>query len=108
MSLVSISMSGSSDPAQDDLARRFLALKRAFQRELRHRPTFLQKTLMNAAAMAMAKAELAATDVSITPNDYVRLSNHARQARAEMFAAFQNKRLDDSAALDQYLDEAAT
>ena len=107
MSHASIAMSGSSDLAQDELTRRFLALKRAFQRELRHRPTFLQKTLMNTAAMAMAKAELAATDTTITPNDYVRLSNHARQARAEMFASFQSKKLDGDDTLDKYLELTA-
>jgi hypothetical protein len=69
-------------------ARRVLALKRAYQRELAHKPTTIQKTLIDRAATLTALAERAALDPSVTANDLVRLDNRAERARAEMFTSF--------------------
>jgi hypothetical protein len=76
-------MSAASDPQ----ARRMLALKRAYQRELAHKPTLIQKTLIDRAATLTVLAERAALDSSVTPNDLVRLDNKAERARHEMFEA---------------------
>jgi len=65
-----------------------LALKRAYQRELAHKPTLIQKTLIDRAATLTALAERAALDPATTANDLVRLDNKAERARAEMFASF--------------------
>lgn len=72
-------------------AHRVLALKRAFQRELRHRPTTLQRTLINSASTLTARAEACALDPNCSPNDVVRISNLAARARADMFAAITAK-----------------
>jgi len=74
--------------ASDAQAQRMLALKRAYQRELAHKPTLIQKTLIDRAATLTALAERAALDPATTANDLVRLDNKAERARAEMFASF--------------------
>jgi hypothetical protein len=66
---------------------RVLALKRAFQRELGRKPTLLQRTLIDRAAVLTAKAEVAALDPTISANDCVRLDGAAARARAAMFKA---------------------
>jgi hypothetical protein len=73
--------------AQVAQARRVLALKRAFQRELGRKPTLLQRTLIDRAAVLTAKAEVAALDPTISANDCVRLDGAAARARAAMFKA---------------------
>jgi hypothetical protein len=77
-------MSALSDAQQ----RRVLALKRAYQRALAHKPTLIQKMLIDRAATLTALAERAALDPAVTANDLVRLDNKAERARAEMFASF--------------------
>jgi hypothetical protein len=79
--------------ASEAQARRVMALKRAYQRELAHKPTLIQKTLIDRAAVLTAKAEAAALDPAVTPNDLVRLDNKAEQARAEMFESFAKREL---------------
>lgn len=76
-------------PVSAAQARRVLALKRAFQRELGHKPTTIQKSLIDRAAVMTAKAEAAALDSTVTANDCVRLDNTANRARAAMFDAFE-------------------
>ena len=95
--------------AQVAQARRLLALKRAFQRELGRKPTCLQRTAMDRAATLTAKAETAALDPVTTANDVVRLDNAAARARAEMFAMFAATRESDDGAsdLDRYLQRRA-
>jgi hypothetical protein len=68
--------------------RRTLALRRAYQRALAHKPTMIQKSLIDRAAVLTALAERAALDPTVTANDLVRLDNKAERARAEMFEAF--------------------
>jgi hypothetical protein len=65
-----------------------LALRRAYQRELRTKPTLIQRTLIDRAAVLTAKAEAAALDPAVTLNDLVRLDNKPERARAEMFESF--------------------
>ena len=77
--------------ASDAQGRRVLALKRAYQRALAHKPTLIQKTLIDRAAVLTAKAEAAALDAAVTPNDLVRLDNKAERARAEMFKSFKRE-----------------
>jgi hypothetical protein len=77
--------------ASDAQARRVLALRRAYQRELRHRPTTIQKALIDRAATLTALAERAALDPAVTANDLVRLDNKAERARAEMFDSFKRE-----------------
>jgi hypothetical protein len=94
--------------ASEAQARRVMALKRAYQRELAHKPTLIQKTLIDRAAVLTAKAEAAALDSSVTPNDLVRLDNRAEQARAEMFAAFGRQRHEQPSSLGDILKGAAS
>jgi hypothetical protein len=67
--------------------RRAQALRRAFQRTLGHKPTTLQRTLMDRAAIMTARAEIAAADPATSANDCVRLDGAAARARAAMFEA---------------------
>ena len=72
-------------------ARRVLALKRAYQRELGHKPTTIQKSLLDRAATMTAKSEAAALDPATTANDCVRLDNAASKARTAMFDSFKTR-----------------
>jgi hypothetical protein len=87
--------------ASEAQARRVLALKRAYQRELAHKPTLIQKTLIDRAAVLTAKAEAAALDPTVTANDLVRLDNKAERARAEMFESI--KREEELPTLEEML-----
>jgi hypothetical protein len=93
-------------PAQAYRAR---ALRRAYQRELGIKPNTIQRTLIDRAAVLTAKAEAAALDPLVKPNDLVRLDGIAARARAEMFAMFAAKcEPDDGASdLDRYLQRRA-
>jgi hypothetical protein len=77
-------MSAASTPQ----SRRVRALQRAFQRELAHKPTLLQRTLMDRAAVMTARAEVAALDPATNANDCVRLDGCASRARQAMFDSF--------------------
>jgi hypothetical protein len=68
--------------------RRVLALRRAFQRELGRMPTTIQSTLISAAAVLQARAEVCALDSTTTVNQIVRIQNLARRARRDMLASF--------------------
>jgi hypothetical protein len=88
----------------DVQARRVLALRRAYQRELAHKPTLIQKTLIDRAATLTALAERTALDSAVTLDDLVRVDNKAAQARAEMFASFaKRERVPVGSDLDTYL-----
>ncbi len=78
---------GDTVSASQAQVRRVLALKRAFQRELKAKPTLLQRTLMDRAAVLTSRAEAAALDPGTSENDVVRLDGAAARARAAMFAA---------------------
>jgi hypothetical protein len=74
-------------PVSDALERRVLALRRAYQRQLGRRPTTIEKTLLVHAAVTTARAEQAARDPHVTPNDFRALDSAARRARNEFAAA---------------------
>jgi hypothetical protein len=58
-------------------------LKRAFQRQLRRKPTEFERTLLDRAALMTTRAEIAAYDPNTSSEDLVRLDNVARRARAD-------------------------
>jgi hypothetical protein len=68
--------------ASADHARRVGQLRRAFQRQVRRRPTALERAAMRRAADLTAAAERAAADPNATLNDIVRIDNAAARARA--------------------------
>jgi hypothetical protein len=74
-------------------------LRRAYQRELNHKPTVVQRTLIRTAAVMQARFEAALLDPSTTANDLVRLSGEARRSRIDMLAAFSNGRKPEQHAL---------
>jgi hypothetical protein len=82
--------------------RRIAALKRAFQRELGHKATCLQQTLIDRACVLTARSELATTDPTCTANDIVRLDNAAHKARTAAFEAIAAARKDDDDASPSY------
>jgi len=73
-------------PVATVLEARAKQLQRAYQRQLRHRPTMHQRQLMRRASTLTARAEQAALDLSVTANDLVRLDRCAAHARRLMFA----------------------
>jgi hypothetical protein len=75
-------------PVNANQERRAAALRRAFQRELGCKPTTIEGTLMDRAAVLTAKAEAAALNPATTANDVVRLDHAAARARAAMFQSF--------------------
>jgi hypothetical protein len=78
-------------PVSDTQARRVLALRRMFLRELRHKPTLLQSTLIQRASVMTAKAELGCIDPATSATDAVRLDNAAHRARQAAFDAIAAK-----------------
>jgi hypothetical protein len=92
----------------DAISIRARKLRKVFARGLGRKATSRQALAIMDAAFATAKAEAAAVDVTVSANDYVRLANHARQARAQMAAVLHAKRLDEAeTALAAYLAEAS-
>src|SRR5260221_8784168 len=71
----------SASAAQDG---RIAELMRAFQRQLRCRPTEIERSAMRRAALLTARAELAAQDASVSIDDLVRLDNAAQRARTRL------------------------
>ena len=67
------------------------AYKRAFQRELRHRPTNLQRALMNTAAVAAARFDQATRNPDVGAQDLAHLERVSRRAQAAMRASFPTK-----------------
>jgi hypothetical protein len=65
--------------------------KRAFQRALRHRPTNLQRSLMDTAAIAAARFDQATRDPHVGAQDLAHLERVARRAAAAMRASFPTK-----------------
>jgi hypothetical protein len=77
------------------LSDRVTYLKRAYARGLGHKPTTLQSAAIQRAAVLSAKAEAAALDPNVTPNDLVRLDHAAARARRDMEHALQRVRKPD-------------
>src|SRR6516225_9005770 len=92
MSLPSLSQSNDSYASFDGQVR---AYRRAFQRELRHRPTNLQRVLMETAAVSAARFDRATRDPDIGAQNLAHLERDARRATAAMRAAFPIKREPD-------------
>ena len=78
--------------ATDAHLRRVRALKAAFQRQLGHQPSTIVKMLRDHAAVTMARAEAAANDFNVTPNDFRALDSAARRARNEFEAVARGPR----------------
>jgi hypothetical protein len=89
--------------ASEAQAHRVTTLKRAYQRSLGSKPTVIQKSLIDRAAVMTAKAEAAALDSAVTANDVVRLDNAASKARAAMFDAFKARPAADRPSLPRSL-----
>jgi hypothetical protein len=70
-------------PQRKTVEQRLTELKRAFQRQLRRKPTEFERTLLDRAALMSVRAEYAASDPRATSEDVVRLDNAARRARAD-------------------------
>lgn len=88
------------------IERRIKLLRRAYGRGLGRRPTLIEAAAMMRAAMLTAKAESAASDPSISPNDFVRLDGAAHRARRDMLALLaRNARPAGRPSLDAYLAE---
>jgi hypothetical protein len=68
-------MSGATTAHQ----RRVMALRRAYQRLLAHKPTVLERALID----RLARAEAVALDPATTTADFYRADSIARKARAE-------------------------
>jgi len=64
-------------------ADRLHELLRAYQRQLKRRPTTVERVAMQRAALLTVRAEAANYDAKATSNDIVRLDNAARRARAD-------------------------
>lgn len=75
----------------DAQARRVLALRRMFLRELRHKPTLLQSTLIQRACVLTVKAEFACVDPATSADIAVRVDNAAARARQAAFEAIAAK-----------------
>jgi hypothetical protein len=81
---------GSEDAAPFTQKQRLEALKRAFQKPLRNRPTPLQRYLIDRAAALCVKAEMAIYN-GTSANDIVRLDRAATKAREQMDAVLSAK-----------------
>lgn len=84
---------------------RLQTLKQGYQRELRRKPTAIQKQLMDRAALLSVKAEIAVYDTTTSANDIVRLDRQAQRAREEMRRSFErpNPTSADAPTLSQVL-----
>lgn len=82
----------SKSGARDVQERRVFALKRAFQRTLGRKPTLLQQTLIDRAAVMTVRAEAAASDPTVSIVDLVRVDNAAARARQAMAALISEPR----------------
>jgi hypothetical protein len=56
-------------------------LRAAWQRQLRKKPTILQRAIIRNACVLQARAEIAAADPVCSINDYVRACRVAKEAR---------------------------
>jgi hypothetical protein len=69
-------------------------LKKALQRQLKRKPTLIEKAALNNCALLMLRSEIAARDGKATSEDIVRLANVARRAQQDFarIAAVPTKR----------------
>src|SRR5437016_3922535 len=58
-------------------------LRRGLQRQLKRKPSMIERALMDRAALCWMRAEMAAFDPNAKSDDVVRLDNIARRARAD-------------------------
>ena len=82
------------------------AYKRAFQRELRHRPTLLQRALMDAAAITAARFDAASRDPDVGAQDLAHLERVARRAAAAMRTSFPTKQRQQTGDVPTSLGDA--
>jgi hypothetical protein len=68
-------------PRPSRAQRRLDELRRQMQRQLGRKPTSVEKTAMERAALMTLRAEAAMYDANCDPNDLVRLDNAAKRAR---------------------------
>jgi hypothetical protein len=87
-----------------NLPKRILHFRRAFTRGIGRRLNTLEMLAVTNAAVLSAKAEAAALDDAVSPNDLVRLTNAAGRARLEVQTLFAKR--DASKDLDQYIGVA--
>src|SRR5262245_22464001 len=59
-------------------------LRRAYQRQLKRRPTMIERTAMERAARLTSRAEAAAVDPNVPADLVVRLDNAAARARSKL------------------------
>jgi hypothetical protein len=72
-----------NQPAKTAAMRRLAELQRALQRTLKRKPTEIERTALQRAALLSLRAEIAAFDPHADSNDVVRLDNAARRARGD-------------------------
>ncbi len=68
-------------PDKSALEHRVEELRAAWQRQLRKKPTILQRAIVNNACVLTARAEIASADPTCSINDYVRACRVAKEAR---------------------------
>ena len=76
-------------------------LRRAFQKQLKHKPTTLELLALRRAATLMARAELADGDPNVSHEDIVRLHGLAMRAEAALMTMIERRHqreADDAAA----------
>jgi hypothetical protein len=76
---------------------------RAYQRVLRHRPTNIQRALMQTAAIAAARYDAAVADGSFSGNSLGHLERCARKSAAAMYASFPKRQPQPELTLGDYL-----
>jgi hypothetical protein len=74
-------LNGRSPGASTAQDMRVAQLLRAYQRELGHRPTMLERHTMRRAALLSTRAELAALDPNASPDEIARIDDRACRAR---------------------------
>src|SRR5262249_23328732 len=67
------------------------AYRRAFQKELRHKPTNFQRSLMALAAITAARFDAASRNPDVTAQDLSHLERVARRAKKDMLESFHPK-----------------
>jgi hypothetical protein len=89
-----ISKSSASQKAPISAESRLQELKKALQRQLKRKPTLIEKAALDRCALLMLRSEIAARDGKATSEDIVRLANCARRAQQdfERLAAVPTKR----------------
>jgi hypothetical protein len=77
---------------------------RAYQRVLKHRPTNIQRSLMQTAAVAAARYAQAVADPSVGAQDLAHLERVSRKSLAHMHASFPKRQPQPALTLADYLN----